>query len=77
MRGEREPTKGPVLLVHGAGVRAELFRPPVDRTIVDTLNTFNDREELKDPLSKKYLVHSSYVNTPWAYACGLWAHDVI
>jgi hypothetical protein len=26
-----------VLLVHGAGVRAELFRPPVERTIVDAL----------------------------------------
>jgi len=37
VRGEEEPSKGPVLLVHGAGVRAELFRPPVDRTIVDTL----------------------------------------
>jgi hypothetical protein len=37
VRGEQEPTKGPVLLVHGAGVRAELFRPPVDRTIVDAL----------------------------------------
>jgi len=32
-----DPTKGPVLLVHGAGVRAELFRPPVERTIVDAL----------------------------------------
>ena len=31
------PSKGPVLLVHGAGVRAELFRPPVDRTLVDVL----------------------------------------
>jgi pimeloyl-ACP methyl ester carboxylesterase len=37
VRGEGEPTKGPVLLVHGAGVRAELFRPPVARTIVDAL----------------------------------------
>jgi hypothetical protein len=37
VRGGGEPTKGPVLLVHGAGVRAELFRPPVERTIVDAL----------------------------------------
>ncbi len=37
VRGSDEPTKGPVLLVHGAGVRAELFRPPVERTIVDAL----------------------------------------
>ncbi|MGJ3189845.1 esterase [Paenarthrobacter sp. FR1] len=32
-----EPTKGPVILVHGSGVRAELFRPPVRTTIVDVL----------------------------------------
>ncbi|GGL75677.1 alpha/beta hydrolase [Glutamicibacter protophormiae] len=29
--------RGPVLLVHGAGVRAELFRPPIARTLVDAL----------------------------------------
>jgi pimeloyl-ACP methyl ester carboxylesterase len=29
--------RGPVLLVHGAGVRAEIFRAPVQRTIVDEL----------------------------------------
>lgn len=29
--------RGPVLLVHGAGVRAELFRPPLPRTLVDVL----------------------------------------
>ena len=29
--------RGPVLLVHGAGVRAELFRPPLPRTLVDAL----------------------------------------
>ncbi|WP_296667920.1 alpha/beta fold hydrolase [Demequina sp.] len=37
VRGEQEPTKGPVVLVHGSGVRAEIFRPPVRTTIVDTL----------------------------------------
>ncbi|PYI67282.1 esterase [Arthrobacter livingstonensis] len=31
------PPRGPVLLVHGAGVRAELFRPPLPRTLVDAL----------------------------------------
>ena len=31
------PTRGPVLLVHGAGVRAEIFRPPLPRTLVDAL----------------------------------------
>lgn len=37
VRGRHEPTRGPVLLVHGAGVRAELFRPPIPRTFVDAL----------------------------------------
>lgn len=31
------PTKGPVLLVHGAGVRASLFLPPQRPDLVDTL----------------------------------------
>jgi pimeloyl-ACP methyl ester carboxylesterase len=34
---DREPTRGPVLLVHGAGVRANIFRAPVERTLVDHL----------------------------------------
>ncbi len=37
VRGEREPTKGPVLLVHGAGVRAKIFRAPSGRNLVDVL----------------------------------------
>ncbi len=37
IQGETHPSKGPVLLVHGAGVRANLFRPPVERTLVDEL----------------------------------------
>ncbi len=37
VRGAAEPTKGPVIVVHGAGVRAELFRPPLPRTFVDAL----------------------------------------
>jgi len=37
VRGPREPHRGPVVLVHGAGVRAELFRPPIPHTIVDAL----------------------------------------
>ena len=37
MQGPNPPTKGPVLLVHGAGVRANLFRAPVERTVVDHL----------------------------------------
>ena len=37
VRGTSEPSRGPVLLVHGAGVRAEIFRAPVRRTIVDAL----------------------------------------
>src|SRR5688572_24690887 len=37
VRGVAEPTRGPVILVHGAGVRAEIFRAPVRRTIVGEL----------------------------------------
>ena len=37
VRGLNEPTKGPIVLVHGAGVRANIFRAPVRRTIVDAL----------------------------------------
>ena len=32
-----KPRKGPVLLVHGAGVSAEIFRAPVETNIVDYL----------------------------------------
>jgi hypothetical protein len=37
VQGPNPPSKGPVLLIHGAGVRANLFRAPVDVTIVDHL----------------------------------------
>lgn len=37
VNGKHEPTRGPVVLVHGAGVRAELFRPPTPYTLVDAL----------------------------------------
>jgi predicted alpha/beta hydrolase len=37
VHGTTEPTKGPVLLVHGVAMRGESFRPPVARTLVDTL----------------------------------------
>ena len=35
--GEHPATRGPVLLVHGAGVRANIFRPPVATHFVDAL----------------------------------------
>jgi hypothetical protein len=35
--GERAPSRGPVLLVHGAGVRANIFRAPVRKNIVEAL----------------------------------------
>jgi len=35
--GSRTPDKGPVLLVPGAGVRANIYRPPVKTTFVDYL----------------------------------------
>jgi hypothetical protein len=37
VRGSDSPKKGPVLLVHGAGVRANIFRAPSGRNIVDAL----------------------------------------
>ncbi|ACC80869.1 hypothetical protein [Nostoc punctiforme] len=37
VRGEKPPSKSPVLLAHGAGVRANIFRAPVDTNIVDYL----------------------------------------
>ena len=37
VRGTLPPTRGPVLLVHGAGVRANIFRAPVETNFVDYL----------------------------------------
>jgi hypothetical protein len=37
VRGDREPWREPVLLVHGAGVRANLFLAPVKRNLVQAL----------------------------------------
>ena len=37
VRGDLDPTRGPVLLVHGAGVRGNIFRAPVATTVVDAL----------------------------------------
>ncbi len=37
VQGSRTPSRGPVLLVHGAGVRADIFRPPVASNFTDAL----------------------------------------
>ncbi|HXC45184.1 MAG TPA: alpha/beta fold hydrolase [Solirubrobacteraceae bacterium] len=37
VRAEQAPAKGPVLLVHGAGVRANIFRAPSGRNLVEML----------------------------------------
>ncbi len=37
VRGETEPIKGPVIVVHGAGVRSNIFRAPVEVNLVDFL----------------------------------------
>ena len=37
VRGRKPPTRPPVLLVQGAGVRANIFRAPSGRTLVDEL----------------------------------------
>src|SRR3712207_4771893 len=38
VRGPQKPAKGPVLLVHGVGVRNEIWRPPNPYTLVDALH---------------------------------------
>ena len=37
LRGPRPPTNGPVLLIHGAGVRANIFRAPVEENVIGRL----------------------------------------
>jgi len=37
IKGEKEPTRCPVLLIHGAGVRANIFCAPIQTGIVDCL----------------------------------------
>jgi hypothetical protein len=37
VEGEKAATKGPVLLIHGAGVRANIFRAPTHANLVDFL----------------------------------------
>lgn len=37
VRGHGPASRGPILLVHGAGVRANIFRAPVEVTIIDAL----------------------------------------
>ena len=37
IKNPQDVSKGPVILVHGAGVRANIFRAPVDKTLVDAL----------------------------------------
>ena len=43
--GPRAPTREPVLLVHGAGVRANIFRPPEQTTLVDALSRAGVRDD--------------------------------
>lgn len=37
VKGPKPPAKGPVLLVHGVGVRTEIWRPPTPYTLVEAL----------------------------------------
>lgn len=37
VHADEEATRGPVVVVHGAGVRANIFRAPVRQTLVDAL----------------------------------------
>lgn len=60
IRGEREPWKGPVLLVHGAGVRARIFTPPLRRTFVDCLV-----EEGYDVWLENWRASTDFPPNPW------------
>src|SRR3712207_8933137 len=51
VQGSAAPVKGPVLLVHGAGVRANIFRSPVRTTLVD-----RSEEHTSELQSRQYLV---------------------
>ncbi len=35
--GPKKPTKEPVLLIHGAGVRANIFNPPTEKNVIEAL----------------------------------------
>ena len=37
VQGDKTPVKGPVMLVHGTGVRANIFRGPIRKTIMEYL----------------------------------------
>jgi hypothetical protein len=37
VQGDAPPTRGPVLVVHGAGVRANIFRAPTEKNFIDYL----------------------------------------
>lgn len=72
-RGEREPHRGPVLLVHGAGTHAGIFRPPTARTLVDELVAdgydvwnFNWRASIDFPANKWTLDQAAVYDYPAA-----------
>ena len=71
--GRSTPTRGPVLLVAGAGVRGEIFRPPQRRTLIDALLDegwdvwlFNWRASMDLPLLPWTLDHAAAYDHPAA-----------
>lgn len=65
IRGDKKPDKGPVILVHGAGVRANIYRAPVQISIVDAL------------ISEGYDVWLENWRGSIAFAPNLWTLDQV
>jgi len=73
VRGDRPPCKGPVLLVHGSSVRANIFRAPCGINVVEYLVDAgydvwleNWRASIDLPLSQWYLDDAAVHDHPYA-----------
>lgn len=71
--GSSPPSKGPILLVHGSSVRANIFRPPTRTNVVDFLVEHgydvwleNWRASIDLPLSPWYLDDAAVYDHPAA-----------
>src|SRR5260370_31052293 len=68
LQGPVPPLKGPVGLVHGAGLRANLFRAPVETTLVDYLIESGYDVWLENWRASFYLSFTSWtLDQPAAY----------
>ncbi len=73
VNGETPPHKGPVLLIHGSSVRANIFRAPVETNVVDFLIDHGYdvwleswRASIDLPLSSWYLDDAALYDHPFA-----------